>query len=1338
VTTLILGDYLEKMYSQKVKPVLLARGIPSTEAPLQIIAHSIARDQNFWTIQIQRPIPGLVCSVRFRPNNRPKINDCTVNVRGLPKNFQGELSVSVRHVFGITADCEKIENKSLTKNATETKTLLVMTGKDFTLVMDILPGKDCWVAVAIWPNETLPIDILLQRPEKMWSPAKPAIKHLTVNKNDFSFASICPICDASGALDCEKCIATGRLPCRRCENIGEIRCPKCDGSGIYQKCKRCNGTGEFIGRKGDVMGECRSCNGSGQLDCNICSGNGKLECRNCSGSGSVDCRPCEGTGSVSCFRCHGTSYLPVKFSHIDGLFTGSERDDDGNIHYPVIPPKKVSVINHKSGEILQVAEGATAMLERIFEATKNNIACDPRLEAEIENHCQQFKAIEGCLYRAMEANDIRETQLIEIGRPEPSTRRSRNGVVYDFPVIRWAGKKYVQEGKVPFPEDSQVLLCAGDRKNAIPIQLPRQGDGPLNKDLPVSLIGCSGNLKNYRLEIRFPHQLDLKRLPENLVLKLDAPPPPEKTQLKHLLKWCGRENRDHPILRSLFAKTRLRQSIQPQRLFNNRVAEFPRQVDAVSLALSPGPLALIKGPPGTGKTTIITEIVRQAAARDQKILICSQTHQAVLNVLERLHKEGGIRMVRHGREEKLTDLEKTYLVGGVEDAFFQKVISRTREALHLAGVKGDAYSRLLKILPDAKNASVRLMEIRAFLEQELKKYNEKADQDLNRAGDILAQALAEAEKTERTKTEDIVLRRKKAEKELKVITNRILKADRNKDTAFNQFRARTKRDPEIVASEPGVGRWFRDTFIPNWLVGDNTIQERYSQAMLQLADLKPCEKLAHSQIIKLDEEEKAVREFKAISIARFRDTFATTKANIENRRLEECNKARDFVKSEETRLRSIQSEAVACSFGLRDGLSDDSTPEIWENAHSQIKDASVENSRRCSFLSEWIRDIETEPGEITACYWNHLQVFFSTCVGVGSFRRLVERGRDAVDLVIIDEAAHATASETLIPLLYGKKAILIGDEMQLPPVMPANIGECDNECSRLIRMAIPVADEPARGIAGEVRMTPCWLGCSYFEWIWRARPNVPRTMLDTQFRMHPLIADFVGSVFYPEGLLTGVSSRERELGFGEFSRPICLISTSHYENRHEEFLEPGYRNELEAGIVRRIIEKAEAELGTLTEFGVITPYKEQKDLINRKLADLLPDLRKVHLKSEDVASVDSFQGSERDVILISFARSPKKCDSCQGTGKKGPGKCERCNGKGWRGTGLTFARDLRRLNVAFSRPRKMLILIGDIEALTNSRYRGGSPGGKVLELFKTYVADHGKVLHLWERNREND
>jgi len=488
--------------------------------------------------------------------------------------------------------------------------------------------------------------------------------------------------------------------------------------------------------------------------------------------------------------------------------------------------------------------------------------------------------------------------------------------------------------------------------------------------------------------------------------------------------------------------------------------------------------------------------------------------------------------------------------------------------------------------------------------------------------------------------------------------------DHDRESAAAQFRARTSREPNIVAFEPSVGRWFRDTFVPNWLVGADAFQERFSAATRRLAELKPQEQDLSSELNELAEEEATVRRCRSEANTRDREVHAAARSSIERRRSEQLQQAKDTARTEEKKLHLIQAGAVSCVADLVNGLKDDSSPDVWKKALAQLTDSGRTATKRCTFLSEWLKNIEAEPSDVTTCYWEHLQVFFSTCVGVGSWRRLIEQGREAVDLVIIDEAAHATATETLIPLLYARRAILIGDEMQLPPIMPSNIGECGESCSQLVRMAIPNSDEPTRGIAGEVRMTPCWLGCSYFEWIWRARPNVPRTMLDTQFRMHPSIAEFIGSVFYPEGLFTGVEAKERELGFGEFSRPVCLISTSAYENRHEEFLDPGYRNDLEAGAVRRVIEKAEAELRTPQEFGVITPYAEQKHLINRKLAELLPDLKKVRLSLDEVASVDSFQGSERDVIIVSFARSPKPCGRCQGTGSRGQRRCDDCLGKG--------------------------------------------------------------------------
>ena len=69
-----------------------------------------------------------------------------------------------------------------------------------------------------------------------------------------------------------------------------------------------------------------------------------------------------------------------------------------------------------------------------------------------------------------------------------------------------------------------------------------------------------------------------------------------------------------------------------------------------------------------------------------------------------------------------------------------------------------------------------------------------------------------------------------------------------------------------------------------------------------------------------------------------------------------------------------------------------------------------------------------------------------------------------------------------------------------------------------------------------------------------------RVMLDVQFRMHPSIADFVGRIFYPEGLRSGVTGEDRLLRFAEFTQPICLVPTSAYKNRFEENVGTSFRN----------------------------------------------------------------------------------------------------------------------------------------------------------------------------------
>lgn len=79
------------------------------------------------------------------------------------------------------------------------------------------------------------------------------------------------------------------------------------------------------------------------------------------------------------------------------------------------------------------------------------------------------------------------------------------------------------------------------------------------------------------------------------------------------------------------------------------------------------------------------------------------------------------------------------------------------------------------------------------------------------------------------------------------------------------------------------------------------------------------------------------------------------------------------------------------------------------------------------------------------------------------------------------------------------------------------------------------------------------------------------------------------------------------------------------------------------------------------------------------------------------------------------------------------GRCNECRGRGFLGAGLAFARDLRRLNVAFSRARCSLIVVGDFARLCDESIRGGEDGGRILRRFADHVLKKGgTVQHVWE------
>jgi ATP-dependent RNA/DNA helicase IGHMBP2 len=266
------------------------------------------------------------------------------------------------------------------------------------------------------------------------------------------------------------------------------------------------------------------------------------------------------------------------------------------------------------------------------------------------------------------------------------------------------------------------------------------------------------------------------------------------------------------------------------------------------------------------------------------------------------------------------------------------------------------------------------------------------------------------------------------------------------------------------------------------------------------------------------------------------------------------------------------------------------------------------------------------------------------CTLVGSSHPVL-RGRK-YRTVFIDEAAQALEPACWIPLLRAHRVVFAGDHQQLPPTIKSM--------------------EAAR--AG--------LAKTLFEKGIAKHPDCA-SMLEVQYRMHEEIMKFPSEYFYEDKLKAHESVRRHQLR--PHIQPVDYIDTAgcgFNETQDSETL--SRRNAEEAQLLLKIVDQLIAEVGIESwleeriSIGVITPYSAQVEQLQKlfESATFYEPLKKLIA----INTVDAFQGQERDVIAISFVRS---------------------NDKGEVG----FLADIRRTNVAMTRARKKLLIVGDSATL---------------------------------------
>lgn len=248
--------------------------------------------------------------------------------------------------------------------------------------------------------------------------------------------------------------------------------------------------------------------------------------------------------------------------------------------------------------------------------------------------------------------------------------------------------------------------------------------------------------------------------------------------------------------------------------------------------------------------------------------------------------------------------------------------------------------------------------------------------------------------------------------------------------------------------------------------------------------------------------------------------------------------------------------------------------------------------------------------------------------------------------VFIDEAGQALEPACWIPLLKSHRAIFAGDHCQLPPTIKSNEAAKQGLARTLFEKGIEAHPETA-------------------------------TMLRVQYRMHHHIMAFPSHFFYKDELIAHDSVKFELLRSNQ--QPIEFIDTAGCGFGEEQDQETLSRlNKEEASLLIRLTEKLVEDIGMehwVTQgisMGIIAPYRAQVDYLHH-LAEASLVLEPLH-KLISINTVDAFQGQERDVIAITFVRSNEKSE-------------------------IGFLGDIRRTNVAITRARKKLIMVGDSATL---------------------------------------
>ena len=320
----------------------------------------------------------------------------------------------------------------------------------------------------------------------------------------------------------------------------------------------------------------------------------------------------------------------------------------------------------------------------------------------------------------------------------------------------------------------------------------------------------------------------------------------------------------------------------------------------------------------------------------------------------------------------------------------------------------------------------------------------------------------------------------------------------------------------------------------------------------------------------------------------------------------------------------------------------------WAEAYSNSTSSGVQLKALMLAHAQW----EARFGrsrEFQAAVIASSQVVAGTCLGVMS---VPGRNDIVYDLCIVDEASIATPTEALVPMSRARRTILVGDSRQLSPFQDSEL--------------------KLQGLLERFGLKPEDQKATLFNHLREALPPDLHKTLTTQHRMLPAIGNLVSECFY-DGALQSVRRSPDPKVAGALAKPVMWFSTSRKTGRASRRIGTSYANDTEVEFIVTLLGRVDFYMqkgrgkGKQISVALLTGYGEQR----ARLQTAIQTKRHAWTSFTEiyVNVVDAFQGREADMVVFSVTRSEVQ--------------------------GLGFLREMERINVALSRGKELLAIVGD-------------------------------------------